>query len=398
MYWKPVWHDPGGRLRADCWCNARHVKKVPGPQDRCQGRRSGCASCWRPGCCGRASCRPSRSGSCGADPLSQDADRGASARGQPAAQGAGGHRDQARLRRDGHPRQVRPGDARRARVRAPPTPRSWPTSPRAGCARRSRRCKEALEGRFEPQHALLIGAILAHLDFLDEQIERLSEAIEEQLGPFAAGGRLLCTIPGVDDRTAEVMIAEIGIDMSGVPDRRAPRLLGRTCARATTSRPASAAPAAPAKAPSGSDLALKEAALAATRTNGSYLQAQYQRLKPARRPRPRARRRQALDALRRLAHASPPASSTATSAATTSTPRPRTPDPTPRRPTRSARARRYAARGGGSLNAIFPLARQPLPGSCSHRGRDHVSLALCWHAHCARSPPASTALSAWPSA
>jgi hypothetical protein len=41
-----------------------------------------------------------------------------------------------------------------------------------------------LEGRFEPLHALLIGAILAHLDFLDEQIERLSDAIEEQIRPF----------------------------------------------------------------------------------------------------------------------------------------------------------------------------------------------------------------------
>ncbi len=44
--------------------------------------------------------------------------------------------------------------------------------------------REALQGRFETHHALVIGAILAHLDFLDEQIHRLSEAIEEQLGPF----------------------------------------------------------------------------------------------------------------------------------------------------------------------------------------------------------------------
>ena len=44
--------------------------------------------------------------------------------------------------------------------------------------------REALEGRFEPLHALLIGAILAHLDFLDEQIDLLSNAIEEQIAPF----------------------------------------------------------------------------------------------------------------------------------------------------------------------------------------------------------------------
>src|SRR5207253_6098669 len=77
--------------------------------------------------------------------------------------------------------------------------------------------KEALEGRFEPHHALVIGAILAHLDFLDEQIDRLSDAIEEQLGPFATGVRLASTITGVAARTAEVMVAEIGTDMSRFP-------------------------------------------------------------------------------------------------------------------------------------------------------------------------------------
>ncbi len=44
--------------------------------------------------------------------------------------------------------------------------------------------KEALEGRFEGLHALLIGAILSHLDFLDEQIDRLSDAIEQQIVPL----------------------------------------------------------------------------------------------------------------------------------------------------------------------------------------------------------------------
>ncbi len=58
--------------------------------------------------------------------------------------------------------------------------------------------REALEGRFEPVHALLIGAILAHLDFLDEQIGRLSEAIEEQLVPFGPAVELACTIPALE--------------------------------------------------------------------------------------------------------------------------------------------------------------------------------------------------------
>lgn len=74
--------------------------------------------------------------------------------------------------------------------------------------------REALEGRFDPQHGLVVSAILAHLDFLDAQIERLSEMIEEQLRPFAAALQLLCTIPGVKQRTAEVIIAEIGTEMT----------------------------------------------------------------------------------------------------------------------------------------------------------------------------------------
>ena len=44
--------------------------------------------------------------------------------------------------------------------------------------------REALEGRFDAQHALIVGAILAKLDFLDEQIMLLSDAIEQQLAPF----------------------------------------------------------------------------------------------------------------------------------------------------------------------------------------------------------------------
>src|SRR5262245_25670586 len=55
--------------------------------------------------------------------------------------------------------------------------------------------REALEGRFEPLHALLIGAILAHLDFLDEQVDRLSDAIEEHLVPFGPAIELLARSP-----------------------------------------------------------------------------------------------------------------------------------------------------------------------------------------------------------
>jgi transposase len=64
--------------------------------------------------------------------------------------------------------------------------------------------REALEGHFEPLHAVLIGAILQHLDFLDHQIQEISGAIENQMRPFVTQAELLCTITGVGQRTAEL--------------------------------------------------------------------------------------------------------------------------------------------------------------------------------------------------
>jgi len=139
--------------------------------------------------------------------------------------------------------------------------------------------KEALVGRFDAQHALIVSAILAHLDFLDEQIELLSEGIAEQLRPFAAAVELLSTIPGVQRRTAEVIVAEIGADMSRFPSAR--HLASWTGQCPGNDR--SAGKRRSGKTRHGSkwlDTALTEAALAATRSKDVYLAAQYQRLRP----------------------------------------------------------------------------------------------------------------------
>jgi len=139
--------------------------------------------------------------------------------------------------------------------------------------------REALEGRFDARHALLVGAILAHLDFLDEQIDRLSQAVGEALAPHAAAVELLRSIPGVERRTAENVLAEIGLDMTRFPSAGHLASWAGQC----PGNHESAGKRRSGRTRKGSkwlNEALKEAALAATHKNGSYLQALYQRLRP----------------------------------------------------------------------------------------------------------------------
>jgi len=140
--------------------------------------------------------------------------------------------------------------------------------------------REALEGRFEAHHAVVIGAILAHLDFLDEQIKRLSAAIGEHLdAQMADGVTVAATITGVAQRTAEVMVAEIGTDMTVFPTARHLASWAGQC----PGNDQSAGKRRSGRTRKGSKwlgIALQEAALAATRTKGSYLAALYKRLRP----------------------------------------------------------------------------------------------------------------------
>ena len=141
--------------------------------------------------------------------------------------------------------------------------------------------QEALEGRFDRLHALIVSSILAHLDFLDEAIDRLSEAIEEQLVPFAPAVELLRTIPGVQARTAQVIVAEIGTDMSVFPTAEHLASWAGQC----PGNDRSAGKRRSGTTRNGSrwlGIALTEAALAATRTKNTYLAAQYRRLRPRR--------------------------------------------------------------------------------------------------------------------
>ncbi len=77
--------------------------------------------------------------------------------------------------------------------------------------------RQALAGHFRAHHAFMVSQHLAHLEYLDEAVTTLSTRIGEALAPFASELARLDTIPGVAQRTAEVLIAEIGVDMSRFP-------------------------------------------------------------------------------------------------------------------------------------------------------------------------------------
>ncbi len=77
--------------------------------------------------------------------------------------------------------------------------------------------RKALTGRFRDHHAFLLRSMLDHVDRLDADIAALDQRIEAALAPFAVRVELLRSIPGVDVRCAEVIVAEVGADMSVFP-------------------------------------------------------------------------------------------------------------------------------------------------------------------------------------
>jgi len=141
--------------------------------------------------------------------------------------------------------------------------------------------REALAGRFDAEHALVVGQILAHLDFLDESIAQLSAEIEERIRPFASAVELLQTIPGVAQRTAEVIIAETGGDMTAFASAKHLVSWAGVC----PGNDRSAGKRRSGKTTKGSKWlrgTLIEAAKSAARTKDTYLSAQYNRLRARR--------------------------------------------------------------------------------------------------------------------
>lgn len=169
--------------------------------------------------------------------------------------------------------------------------------------------EQALTGRVRSHHRFLLAQQLAHLDFLDEQIEAISQEIERRLAEsnpadptvspvgqsqpdpsspapqqplcFQAAVALLDTIPGVNQRTAEVIVAELGPDMSRFPTHKH----AAAWAGLAPGNNESAGKRYSSRIRDGNQAlqtALSEAAWAAARTKGTYLAALYRRLAPRR--------------------------------------------------------------------------------------------------------------------
>jgi transposase len=137
----------------------------------------------------------------------------------------------------------------------------------------------ALEGHCREHHRFLLGRLLSHVNYLEEQMRRLDRHIAAQLQDLLPEEDFerLDAIPGVDRTTIENVIAEIGPDMTVFPDEHHLCSWTGIC----PGNEESAGRRLRSRTRKGNRWlrrALAEAAWAASRTKNTYLAAQYRRL------------------------------------------------------------------------------------------------------------------------
>ena len=143
--------------------------------------------------------------------------------------------------------------------------------------------RDALAGRFNEHHALLCRAMLARVDQADATITELTSRIERLQNPDQAAVSLLVGIPGVSYRTAQVILAEIGTDMSRFPTAGHLSSWAGMC----PGNNESAGKHRSGRTRHGDKwlrIALVEAGQAAGRSKNTYLSAQYHRIRGQRGP------------------------------------------------------------------------------------------------------------------
>jgi transposase len=134
--------------------------------------------------------------------------------------------------------------------------------------------RQALEGRFGVHHAVLLRLHLRHVDDLTGMVDSLDGEIDRVMAPFTEHLTRLQTIPGVGKRTAEVIIAEIGVDMTRFPTAGHLASWAGMCPGNHESAHKRKSGHAR-KGDAALRTALCEAAWCASRTHGTYLAAQH---------------------------------------------------------------------------------------------------------------------------
>jgi len=143
--------------------------------------------------------------------------------------------------------------------------------------------RQALRGRVTPQHRFLLRLHLDQIDALDAAIARIDREVEASIAPFRTAVEQVMTAPGVKSLAARTIVSEIGIDMSRFPSSG--HLISWACICPRSDE--SAGKRRSTRIRKGSPwlkTTLVQCAWAATRKKGSYLQAQYYRIRARRGP------------------------------------------------------------------------------------------------------------------
>jgi transposase len=80
--------------------------------------------------------------------------------------------------------------------------------------------RQALAGRVSPHQRFLLRQILKHIDGVDQELLEIEQQIAVYLQPYEEASRLLQTIPGIGAPAAAALISEIGVDMSRFPSAK----------------------------------------------------------------------------------------------------------------------------------------------------------------------------------
>ena len=141
----------------------------------------------------------------------------------------------------------------------------------------------SLRGRVTAHHRFLLRLHLDQLDALNAAIARIDQEVDGNVEPFRVAIEMLATIPGVSNLSAEVIVSEIGIDMSRFHTEGNLISWAGLCSKNDESAGKRRSRRMKKGAP-WLKTTLIQCAWAATRTKGTYLHAQYLRLRSRRGP------------------------------------------------------------------------------------------------------------------